>query len=145
MLVQRIFAKSCHSEPSYSIQVHSNGYFTRDHNFAVKISIAFSEYVRQTQCFLSMTGKPATVKSLAEQVADLDDPAPRGKIPSVRIYKRFFLTKAVDVDPEALEDPVNAGDESNSSSQDEELGDAREHYIDVGCVNASARNFGSTF
>ncbi|MCJ1405272.1 rRNA-processing protein bfr2 [Xylographa trunciseda] len=58
--------------------------------------------------------KPRPFKTLAEQIADLDDPAPR------------------DIDPEEFGGPVDRRHSSGSSSDDEDQVTAREHYEDVG-------------
>ncbi|KAL9106130.1 MAG: hypothetical protein Q9187_008603 [Circinaria calcarea] len=59
---------------------------------------------------------PATKvpKSLAEQIADLEDPAPK------------------DIDPEEFGAAFENRGDSGSESQDEEAIDARQHYVDVG-------------
>ncbi|MCJ1377528.1 hypothetical protein MMC17_000623 [Xylographa soralifera] len=58
--------------------------------------------------------KSRSFKSLAEQIADLDDPAPR------------------DIDPEEFGGPIDHRRGSHSSSEENEQGNAREHYEDVG-------------
>ncbi|KAI9807583.1 MAG: hypothetical protein M1825_005523 [Sarcosagium campestre] len=52
-------------------------------------------------------------KSLAEQIAELDDPAPK------------------DLDPEAI-DETHGDDDNDSASGDQDVVDVREHYVDVG-------------
>ncbi|MCJ1436034.1 rRNA-processing protein bfr2 [Xylographa pallens] len=58
--------------------------------------------------------KTRPFKTLAEQIADLDDPAPR------------------DIDPEEFGGQIDHGPGSDSSGEDDEQENAREHYEDVG-------------
>ncbi|MCJ1245338.1 rRNA-processing protein bfr2 [Trapelia coarctata] len=60
--------------------------------------------------------KTTVPKSLAEQIADLDDPTPK------------------DFDPEDIEGAFGAKDGSSSGSGDEDDGAGREHYVDVGKI-----------
>ena len=66
-------------------------------------------------------------KTLAEQIAELEDPAPRGGCR--RSPERTPLTR-LDFDPEEHED---APPSDESGSEAEEIGlDGREHYVNVG-------------
>lgn len=69
-------------------------------------------------------------KSWAEQLADLEDPAPKGWYESP-ISSRSNLYLA-ELDPEDDAGQFEEDNRSDSVGDDENLADAREHYISVG-------------
>lgn len=70
-------------------------------------------------------------KSLADQLADLEDPTPKGLRPSNR-SKRLCLNDVhpLDFDPEDPDSGHQQSDEDSESEVDEDAG--REHYEKVG-------------
>ena len=74
--------------------------------------------------------KPSIPRSWAEQLADLEDPAPEGIVLGRRCL--FHANTCVtDFDPE---DDVEAGEDSDEDDASTDGGEGREHYVDVGYV-----------
>lgn len=70
-------------------------------------------------------------KTWAEQLADLEDPAPKGRNlfnADISLQGSDFV---VDFDPEDQHQEV-ADDDTSGSASDEDPAEAREHYVDVG-------------
>lgn len=74
--------------------------------------------------------KGKTPKSWAEQIANLNDPAPRGIVvksaPAINVYN------LPDHDPEEHVEQFDDREDSKSVDSEEGAATAREHYIDVG-------------
>ena len=81
-------------------------------------------------------------RTLAEQIAELDDPAPRGQsadipLPPNSSHGSNQKIGIVDVDPEAFGGPLERrgrGEIDDSEESEEEHENAREHYEEVGYV-----------
>jgi hypothetical protein len=65
---------------------------------------------------------------LAEQIAELDDPAPKGDYEYIN-FLRIAVNVMLDFDPETVQEH---GDEDISEARDSPQFDGREHYEAVG-------------
>lgn len=74
--------------------------------------------------------KSKTPKSWAEQLADLEDPAPKGR------YDSFIFAGSnmyvAELDPEDDAGHFDEDNGSDSAGDDEDVAEAREHYVHVG-------------
>lgn len=77
-----------------------------------------------------MTDRKAP-KSWADEIAELDDPTPKGN--AVPLNIQFPILTPPDFDPEAHDEEVfDKADDSNSESEVESEANARDHYEEVG-------------
>ena len=70
-------------------------------------------------------------KSLLEQIADLNDPAPRGRYVEFCLYRPQHTDFSPDLDPEDERDPSETSDDSASEASGEAR-NGREHYEATG-------------
>lgn len=75
---------------------------------------------------------PSKARSLAQQLADLDDPTPKGMNKAKHSHPYFSseLTRYTDFDPEDLERDIQSSDDEEEKPSDVNAG--REHYQAVG-------------
>ena len=76
-----------------------------------------------------MPGRRAP-KTWAEQLADLDDPAPKGMRPGFRTWTESWAR--IDLDPEANGDGFEPGEDASDDGTNSAADEAREHYEVVG-------------
>lgn len=69
-------------------------------------------------------------KSWVEQLADLEDPAPKGWYDSI-LFAWSDICVA-ELDPEDDAGHFEEDYDSDSAGDDEDVAEAREHYVDVG-------------
>jgi protein AATF/BFR2 len=78
-------------------------------------------------------GKPRGARSLADQLADFEDPTPKG-MKECFIYgslmETFILTCYIDFDPEDIDNGAQSSDDEDRDQ--DEVNAGREHYEKVG-------------
>ncbi len=79
-------------------------------------------------------------KSWAEQIADLNDPAPRGTFTQSNLASSTYIIP--DLDPEEHGEYFDNEDDSDWTGSEDEAATAREHYIDVGYASKRSRLWG---
>ena len=96
----------------------------------VHVGISLETICHYANIFYFKMDRNIVTKTLAEQVADLEDPTPRGSSWSINLLVGANI--CLDIDPEAFGDAfdhIGGSDENGSDAG--EAGDAREHYQSV--------------